>query len=142
MLLVKEISDEDGVIAQVLDTRSVKSTDFCTPDFFNLQVGFGVDHGGREYIPHIHTEIQRSLTGTSEFIFVLEGQMEVAFLDVKGALVGTASIAQQMAFVQMRGGHAIKTHPGTRFFEVKQGPYPGRDVEKRQVPFQWENRDT
>jgi hypothetical protein len=130
MFLIEEISDEAGKFVQIFDTNLVTETKFITPESFNFQLGFAVDPDGRTYIPHVHTNIERTIFGTAEFIFVLSGQMNVTFLDGRGQPVREVSLRPQMGFLQTRGGHAISTLPGTRFFEVKQGPYAGRDADK------------
>ena len=38
-----------------------------------------------------------------------------------------------MALLQFIGGHKIEIAPGTKYFEIKQGPYYGRDFDKYDV---------
>ena len=35
-----------------------------------------------------------------------------------------------MALLQLTGGHAFKILPGTKYFEIKQGPYLGKHADK------------
>ena len=40
-----------------------------------------------------------------------------------------------MALLQFIGGHKIEIKSGTKYFEIKQGPYYGRDFDKFNVKF-------
>lgn len=139
MFLTQEFSDIDGVFVQIFDSSQAQATSFITPDSSNFQIGIAVNNDAKTYVPHVHTSIERTITGTAEFIFILQGRMDVVFLDGAGKPVGKTSITSQMGFVQTRGGHAISTEPNTRFIEVKQGPYMGHDADKYavQVPAEY-----
>lgn len=133
MPLTRTISDEKGVFVQIYDLTNLEKTSFVTPDNFNFQVGFAVNADAKTYQPHVHTPLERSIVGTSEFIFILEGVMDIVFLNEQAEPCGEASLTAQMAFLQLRGGHAISTRPNTQFFELKQGPYSGHDIDKYAV---------
>jgi hypothetical protein len=130
MKLTKEISDNKGVFIQIYDMAQATESSFPTPSTFALQVGFAFNEDAKVYQPHIHTDIERTTRGTAEFIYIISGRMNVTFLDEEAQACGEAELTAQMALLQLRGGHAIKTAPGTSFFEIKQGPYLGRDADK------------
>jgi len=130
MFLVEEIADAEGTFVQIFDTKFITQTKFITPNDFNFQVGVSVDTDGRDYVPHVHTNIERIIHGTAELIFVLAGRMNITFLNTAGEPIRDASLTAHMGFLQTRGGHAISTAPETKFFEVKQGPYAGREADK------------
>jgi len=133
MPLTRTISDGKGIFVHIYDLADLEKTSFVTPDDFNFQVGFAVNDEAKTYQPHIHTGLERSIAGTAEFIFILQGVMDVVFLDEQAEPRGEVSLTAQMAFLQLRGGHAISTRPNTRFFELKQGPYSGHDIDKYAV---------
>lgn len=135
MFLIQEIADSKGTFVQIYDLKQAQETTFATPGSFSFQVGFAVDREAKTYQPHVHTDVERTIKGTSEFIFVVDGCMDVVFLDELANPCAKVSLKPQMAFLQLRGGHAISTRPNTRFFELKQGPYLGRDVDKYSVDF-------
>jgi mannose-6-phosphate isomerase-like protein (cupin superfamily) len=133
MALVRTIEHSGVVIAQIYDLKSVEGTNFPTPPDFPMQFGVGSYPNGRDIPPHVHTRLDRKLDVTSEFIFILEGAMKVVFLDEEGRPVGEHRLDRQMCFLQVVGGHHIVFEPGTKYFEIKQGPYLGREIEKRDV---------
>jgi len=133
-MIVRKIVDGDGnIIAHVYDTNDVTQTFFATPDDFPLQFSIGVNPHGREFEPHVHLPVERSIVGTGEFILVTAGRMNVAFLDDDGRVLEHASLTPGMALLQIRGGHSLRTTDCTRFIEVKQGPYNGKAADKKIV---------
>ena len=142
MVLSREISDDRGVFVQIYDLSKLESTTFVTPPDFSFQVGFGVNDEEKRYEPHIHTRLERNVTGTAEFILVLDGEMEIDFLDENSTFCGVASLKTNMAFLQLRGGHAIRALPKTRFIELKQGAYMGPNTEKFNIEYPGTERDS
>jgi hypothetical protein len=142
VVLSREISDDRGVFVQIYDLSELESTTFVTPAEFSFQVGFAVNNEEKRYEPHIHTRLERNVTGTAEFILVLSGEMVVDFIDESMNFCGDATLKANTAFLQLRGGHAIRTLPKTRFIELKQGPYMGRDVDKFNIEYPVAKRDS
>src|SRR5690606_8814277 len=85
---------------------------------------------GKSFAPHVHVPLERALVGTSEFVFVMAGTVHVDFLADDAVILDRAALSAGMAFLQIRGGHAISTDPSTHFFEIKQGPYCGVKADK------------
>ncbi len=134
-MLIDEVCDSEGkVLAQIYDLNNIVSTAFPTPENWSLQFGVGcAGIDDKIFKPHIHKDATRKLQNTAEFIYVTEGQMEVFFLDQVGSKLKKVSLLKGMAFLQMEGGHAIKANAGSNYFELKQGPYLGRNVDKFDV---------
>jgi hypothetical protein len=133
MVLVHSVEQEGIIIAHVYDLNMVAGSSFPTPEHFPLQFGVGSTPEGRVIPPHVHTSVERKLDATGEFIFMLEGAMNVVFLNRDGHRVAEHKIDRHMAFLQIVGGHRITFEAGAKYFEVKQGPYLGRDADKRDV---------
>jgi len=136
MFLSQEIADSKGIFVQIYNLAEAQETTFATPSSFTFQVGFAANKDAKVYQPHIHTNVERVIKGTAEFIFLVQGFMDVVFLDELANRCATVTLRPQMAFLQIRGGHAITTHSNTKFFELKQGPYLGRDLDKYPVDFE------
>lgn len=133
-MIVRKITDKnDHVIAHVYDTNEATQTFFATPDDFPLQFGIGVNPGGKVFPPHVHLPVERSIVGTGEFVFVTAGKMIAVFLDDDGHFLDQAELTQGMGFLQIQGGHSLRTVEATRFIEVKQGPYNGQVADKKMV---------
>jgi hypothetical protein len=73
------------------------------------------------------------LNQTAEFIFVLEGGMDITILSQTGELVEKVELKSKTALLQFRGGHEIFLKPKTKYFELKQGPYFGQASDKKLV---------
>lgn len=133
MVLIHSIEQDEIVFAHIYDLNTVSGSSFPTPTYFPLQFGVGSTPEGRVIPAHVHTTIERKLDATGEFIFMLEGAMNVIFLDQHGQPIVEHRIDRHMAFLQVVGGHRITFEVGAKYFEIKQGPYLGRDVDKRDV---------
>lgn len=86
---------------------------------------------GHAIAPHVHLA-QESLcnTTTQEFLFVVNGKMEVAFFNDAGKRFHSEILLQGEALFHLRGGHAFRFLEPTRLIEVKSGPYRGREKDK------------
>lgn len=127
---VRDIMDGDVLVAQIFDFSQTGPVIFPTPDSAELQCGFGFV-GSDKIIPaHVHNDVPRSLSHTSEFILVLEGRMEVTFITADARCLGSEIFERQQGFLQYVGGHKITIFAGTRYFELKQGPYFGNLKDK------------
>jgi hypothetical protein len=132
-MLVDTISDASGVFVHVYDFSAVTGSAFPTPQGFTLQLGYAHYPDGKDVQPHVHKIVERTVDTTGEFIFMLDGEMDVTFLDGDHAVRGQRRFGRHMALLQMRGGHHIVFLAGARYLELKQGPYLGRDADKYDV---------
>jgi oxalate decarboxylase/phosphoglucose isomerase-like protein (cupin superfamily) len=132
-LFVRKILEEETELAHIYDLTDISESSFPTPAHFPMQFGVGVTETGHQFQPHVHKEAKRTIDATAEFVYVLEGKMDVTFLGRTGTKVETVEIMAGMCFLQVAGGHAISSAAGTRYFELKQGPYFGRDFDKYDV---------
>jgi hypothetical protein len=57
----------------------------------------------------------------------------VDILDNEAKIIETVDLKDNMGLLQFFGGHAIRVKKGTKYFELKQGPYKGRDFDKFDV---------
>jgi hypothetical protein len=129
----KDIITGGKLIAQVYSINEATKTDFPTPAEATFQFGVGVNAEDKIYKTHIHKNAKREIETTSEFLYVVNGQMDVDVLDEDANIVEKVSLTDNMALMQFFGGHAIRTKAGTKYFELKQGPYKGRDFDKYDV---------
>lgn len=129
----RDIKVNGKLIAQVYDLNLSESSQFPTPDSATFQFGVGVNTEEKVFKTHIHKNAKRTIDTTSEFLFVVSGQMEVEILDENTQKVDIVILKDNMGLLQFFGGHAIKTSANTKYFEIKQGPYYGRDFDKFDV---------
>lgn len=123
----------NNLIAQVYSLNVVDKTVFPTPEDKTFQFGVGLIEADKIYKTHIHKRAERLIQTTSEFLFVMNGLMEVEILDEEEKVVEKVALTDNMALLQFYGGHAIEVKKGTKYFELKQGPYLGRNFDKYDV---------
>ena len=120
----------DGVfVAQVIEVSSTdKRHDFITSEEKNFQFGSFFLPAGEPIRAHQHLENKRSLTKTTEFIFVQQGILEVLFYgsDDENDLRDRVVLGPGSAVLIFDGIHGFSAQTDCRFFEVKQGPFNGK----------------
>ena len=119
---IKKIYFKEKVIAFLFNSNEISKTEFVSDpnDFFQLGLGSIKDKVCLE--PHIHNKIDRNINKTSEFIFVVNGRMDIEILAQDGTFVSSVAIKAGYGFLQYFGGHKITIHANTQYFELKQGP--------------------
>jgi len=127
---VRTIMDDDILIAQVYSLSQSGVVSFPTPENAEMQCGFGQVAEDVSIPAHIHNSVHRTISNTSEFILIIEGNMRVVFLGESGKELCTLNLGALECFLQFRGGHQIEFSAGTRYVELKQGPYLGHYKDK------------
>lgn len=127
---VRDIRADEVLLAQVFDFDTAGPVIFPTPESAEMQCGFGQVDTDKAIKPHVHNIVERETRNTSEFIYVIAGEMRIVFLDPAGAPVAREAIRPGQGFLQYVGGHEITISAGTRYFELKQGPYLGHVKDK------------
>ena len=124
--------DEQGIVGIVVKKEFDRpGITFLTPESFNLQLGFHVQQTLREVSPHIHEPIKEAHDiPVQEIFYIIKGKIEVAFYGSGDRLVATEVITDGDTVLLCRG-HAIKFLEPTKMIEIRQGPYQGRENDKR-----------
>jgi len=130
--LFEIISWEGETLAHIIRAGlSPERTTFLTPPEFKQQVGFVVYPAEGEVARHVHRQIDRRLTGTSEVLVVRSGRCEIDIYNDERDLVATRELGQGDVMLMVGGGHGFRMLEDTVFLEVKQGPYTGIDEKER-----------
>lgn len=124
------IEFENRLLAQVYDMNHVETVEFPTPTNENFQFGFGYIVNEKVFTPHIHKSVKRELDKTSEFLYVVSGEIQIAIYDENAKFVQDIVLTSNMGLLQFIGGHRIVMKSNTKYFELKQGPYLGHDIDK------------
>lgn len=129
---VEFIKTGEQVLAVIIKANvNPDKTTFFTPDYFTQQGGFVV-YPKEGHIPaHDHKFIPRSLSGTSETLFVRKGHTIVHLYDSERKFVTERELAAGDILMLVSGGHGFSMLEDTVFFEIKQGPYTGMDEKER-----------
>ncbi len=129
--MTKDFKASNGVvIAQFFDLNLFEGTIFPTAEDMPMQFGYSQNNQNRSIKKHIHNKIERTLEGTSEFIYVISGKMTIELFDQNGNYIDFVTLNKNQALLQFSGGHSFEIEAGTKFFEIKQGPYLGSDKDK------------
>jgi hypothetical protein len=124
------IRDGATVMAHILNLNLDGPIVFPTIESAEMQIGFGTILNDKIIPTHVHNVLRRSTFNTSEFILILKGAMDVVFINSKGHRMEEKTLTEGMGFLQFVGGHRIIFHAGTRYVELKQGPYYGNHKDK------------
>lgn len=99
------------------------STTFFTEKDSPLQVGMIVKKISEPVNAHRHNIFPRNVSGTSEFLFILEGGMALTIYDENFEDPEQFNIPKGSGVLLLSGAHAIDFKVPTKMIEVKQGPY-------------------
>ncbi len=123
-------SKKNELIAQIYNINSMNNTEFPTPDNLSFQFGVGVAKEDKALKTHIHKRAERVINTTSEFLYVINGMMKVGIYDEEENFIQNVELTDNESLLQFVGGHSIYLEKGTKYFEIKQGPYFGREFDK------------
>ena len=129
--MIKTFKNSNGLtVAYFFSLDTFKGNVFPTSADQPMQFGFSDNLVSRSIPKHIHKNIDRNISVTSEFIYVIKGKMKIKIFDEKGLYLSEIELSDNDALLQFIGGHSFEIDKGTRFFEIKQGPYLGQNADK------------
>lgn len=131
--MTTNIYHNENLIAQFFDFNLSEEVQFPTPEQLSFQVGYGDIKLDKLFNSHIHKRVNRTLDNTSEFLYVIHGEITINILAEDKSNIKTIIIGPQMGFLQFYGGHSIFIKANTRYFEIKQGPYLGKNSDKFEI---------
>jgi hypothetical protein len=122
-LSAEPITARDVTLALVMRAAPAPpGAQFVTPPEAGLQVGVLTHADGTNIPRHVHRQIERQVSGTSEVLIVRSGSCEVDVYD-NDELIATTQLSPGDVMVLLAGGHALRMLEDTVLVEVKQGPY-------------------
>ena len=111
-----------------------KGLSFFSEDSDFIQVGVWGYDKGIKLQPHIHNEVRREVLKTQEVIFVRSGSVAASIFDEEGNFVERLELSSGDTLVLLKGGHGYEIlEDDTQVLEVKNGPYPGAEVDRRRI---------
>jgi hypothetical protein len=122
---------EQGLAIIIPNNYEPKNSEFITPNNYKQQVGLIVYPKDGIIVPHIHQELKRNLTGTSEVLFLKKGHCWVDFYLLDKSLFCSRELATGDLILLISGGHGFRMIEDTVFLEVKQGPYIGEHEKEK-----------
>ena len=117
-----------GVIVRAADCS--EGYNFISPDDWELQLGFNNYAADGVCKPHEHHKRVREARDAMEVLHIFSGK---CILDIywEDRPVSEHILNRQDTVVLLAGGHGIRMLEPTKIFEVKQGPYVSRELDKR-----------
>ncbi len=115
----------------------VRHTEYCGGANFvtdagePLQVGVLCYPKDQIVSPHTHIEKALGTSKTMEVLYIESGKVECRIYDSYGDFVMATDLEVGDILVQLSGGHAFIIQEDAKIIEVKQGPYSGRQEDKR-----------
>lgn len=106
---------------------------FLTQPHEDVQLGVLKHPSGKEIVPHVHNPMKRTVEGTTEVLLVLRGRMSVAFYSSTDWEIQTYHVEAGDVVMLLGGGHGFTVLEDVEVLELRQGPYLGKDVEKRYI---------
>ncbi len=131
---VIEIKEGELVLARHVpaDVAWKDGLSFFSRDEEFVQVGTWQYEQGKQLKAHIHNPVSREALWTQEVIFVYRGRIQASIYDSSQQLVAELQAGPGDILVLLRGGHGYQIlEEGTRVLEVKNGPYPGAEADRR-----------
>lgn len=131
----KKIVDKGKKYALVISGSDLpEGLKFYTEDKEFIQVASWKYNKGHKTKPHSHKICKRSSDITQEFIFVKKGCIEVTIYNDEDKVIAQQVLKQGDCILTFLGGHKYRIlEDETEIFEIKNGPYPGLDKDKKVI---------
>ena len=131
--MIQNITYKNKTLAIIIkaDFLKKKGVNFFTNKKFIQQVAY-MNHPKNYLIqPHLHKNITRKISGTSEVLIILNGKMRIDFFNRRKEFLFSRVANKNDIIVLISGGHGFKMLKNCKFIEVKQGPFfPKKDKHK------------
>lgn len=128
---VLSASDPDGLLALIVRHGPMEpGVRFVTGPECAHQVAAIRHPPGHVILPHRHKTHHREFWTTQEVLVIMRGRLAVSFYNTDGYEVCTHEVGPGDVLILLQGGHGMSVLEEIELYEVKLGPYPGRDMDK------------
>ena len=130
---MEEIKSNDGNIIAIVVNKDFKKNgiNFVSKKEFTLQLGVNSYKKGCKIKPHFHTEKKIIINKIQEAVHIENGKVIVNLYDLSGKKFKSVMLSMGDTIFFVDGGHGFEILEDTKIIEVKQGPYFGKDKDKR-----------
>ncbi len=129
---VEKIEEDGMLLALVIRARfSNPGLNFFTPEAFPFQLGIHLRKKNEFVKPHQHSPFKALNIPAQEFFYLEKGKVEIEVFADKKSIKKT--ILEKGDMMLLNCGHSIRFLEDSKLIELKQGPYRGRDEEKRSI---------
>jgi cupin fold WbuC family metalloprotein len=132
---LREIVSEGLLLARHITNQDLKNgLNFFTQESDQLQVGSWRYAKGKTLAPHIHNYVKRESDRTQECVIVVAGSIKVTIYTERDEILEEIVVNAGQAMILLRGGHGYEIlEDETVVFEIKNGPYPGAEIDRRRI---------
>ena len=133
--MMEEIKSDDGktiaiVVKQEFDKDGVN---FVSKQDYPLQLGISSYKKGDTIKAHFHIEKEVKINKLQEVVHIKSGRTMVNLYDLNGEKFKSVELSDGDTIFFVDGGHGFEMLEDTKIMEVKQGPYSGKDEDKRMI---------
>ena len=132
---MEEIKSDDGTIIAIVVKRDFEKegVNFVSKPDFPLQLGISNYKEGDKIKAHFHIERETTISKIQEVVHIESGRTIVSLYDLNGKKIKSAELSNGDTIFFVDGGHGFEMLEDTKIIEVKQGPYFGKDKDKRMI---------
>jgi hypothetical protein len=130
---MREIIFNNEIIAKHIPSDSwAEGLGFYSHNDEFIQVGTWKYNKGKSLLKHIHNEVNRIVIRTQEVLFVKRGSLKANIYSLDEELVAELIINEGDTLILLNCGHGYEIlEDETQVLEIKNGPYPGADIDRR-----------
>lgn len=132
---MKEFKDGENVLARLIRSDEIQAgLQFFSEDGESIQVGAWTYDKERVLPAHIHNEVERKFLRTCEVLYVISGSLKADIYDDAAIKTAEVVIYTGDILILLSGGHGYEIlEDGTKVLEIKNGPYPGAEQDRRRI---------
>ena len=132
---MEEIKSDDGKIIAIVVKRDFDKdgVNFISKENYPLQLGISSYKQGAKIKAHFHIEKELTINKLQEVVYIKRGRTIVNLYDLNGEKFTSVEISDGDTIFFVDGGHGFEMLEDTKIMEVKQGPYSGKDKDKRMI---------
>jgi len=124
--------DSTLLLATVLNSEADVRTDAAGTEEI-LQASVIPLAQGRQLRAHRHLATPRNTQGTQEAWVVMRGVIRAELYDIDGTHCDTMMLGGGDCMILYRGGHSFEVLESGVIFEIKNGPYLGRELDSEPI---------
>ena len=132
---MEEIKADGGEIIAIVVKRDFEKegVNFVSKPDFPLQLGISSYRKGDTIKAHFHIEKEIRINKIQEVVHIKSGRTMVNLYDPNGKKFKSVELSDGDTIFFVAGGHGFEMLEDTKIVEVKQGPYFGKDKDKKMV---------
>jgi cupin fold WbuC family metalloprotein len=132
--MIEYIKHRNEVLAIILRKEFTKEgANFFTAPDDPFQFGVLQYKKGKYIPPHRHIELKREINLVCEALFIQSGKVEVTFYDDNDKKITSTVLHAGDTILMEKLGHGFNLLEDSKIIEVKQGPYLGKDNDKKNL---------